>query len=78
MNVDTIFELSKMSFFEVWQMVQILSDCGTEHALKHENVQNLIKDNTLEFDLILAEQFYEVSFLMFAHKYKAPIVTVCK
>lgn len=31
----------------------------------------------LKFDIIVAEEFYQESILMFAHKYKAPVVTIC-
>lgn len=45
-------------------------------GLENPRVQEFIKREDLQFDLILAEQFYQESFLMFAHKFKAPIVTI--
>jgi hypothetical protein len=50
----------------------------TEHALKNEKVQEFIHRNNDKFDLIIAEQFYQEAFLMLAHKYNAPIVTIGK
>jgi hypothetical protein len=50
----------------------------TEHALKNEKVQEFIHRNNDKFDLIIAEQFYQEAFLMLAHKYSAPIVTIGK
>lgn len=47
-----------------------------EHALKTDSVRNFIKNDKSKFDLVFAEQFFQESFLMFAHKYKAPIVTI--
>lgn len=40
--------------------------------------KKFVKQNGLNFDIIIAEEFYQESFLMFAHKYKAPIVALCK
>lgn len=48
----------------------------SKHGLETKNIQNFIKRDDLEFDLILAEQFFQESWLMFAHKFKAPIVTI--
>jgi glucuronosyltransferase len=51
---------------------------STEHALKSKNVKNFIQNDNTKFDLIFAEQFFQESMLMFAHKYKVPIVTLCE
>ena len=48
----------------------------TKYGLEHERVQSLINHNDVQFDLVIAEQFFQESFLMFAHKYNAPILTV--
>lgn len=48
----------------------------TEYALKNENVQNFIKNTENNFDLVVCEQFYQEPFLLLAHKYQAPIVTI--
>lgn len=52
--------------------------CGmsADFALSSKNVQAFMKRNDLEFDLIINEEFFHDSFLMFAHKYNAPIVTI--
>lgn len=49
---------------------------STEHALKTSAVQNFIRNDNSQFDLILAEQFFQESLLMFSHKYEAPIITI--
>lgn len=46
------------------------------HGLQTTNVQKFINTDKSHFDVILAEQFFQESFLMFAHKYNAPIVTL--
>ncbi|XP_058448415.1 UDP-glycosyltransferase UGT5-like [Malaya genurostris] len=48
----------------------------SRHGLESANVQNFLKRNDLHFDLIVSEQFFQESWLMFAHKYNAPIVTI--
>lgn len=50
----------------------------TEHALKSTSVKDFIKNDRTKFDLIIANQFFQESMLMFAHKYKAPVVTISK
>lgn len=49
---------------------------SAEHALKSKNVQKFLKNDNTKFDLVFAEQFFQESMLMFAHKYKVPIVTL--
>uniref|UniRef100_A0A182TRD4 Uncharacterized protein n=1 Tax=Anopheles melas TaxID=34690 RepID=A0A182TRD4_9DIPT len=49
----------------------------TQYALEDENVQQFIEQDDTDFDVIISEQFYQEAFLMFAHKYRAPIVTLC-
>lgn len=51
---------------------------GTEHALKSKSVKDFILKDSTKFDLIISEQFFQEAVLMFAHKYKAPIVTISK
>ncbi|XP_058448413.1 UDP-glycosyltransferase UGT5-like [Malaya genurostris] len=48
----------------------------TAHAFETENVQMFLREEGLTFDLIIAEQFVQEAFLMFGHKYRAPIVTI--
>lgn len=48
----------------------------TEHALKVPSVQAFLNKTDVQFDVIVLEQFFHDSWLMFAHKFKAPIVTI--
>lgn len=48
----------------------------SEHALKNDVVQKFIAREDLHFDLVISEQFFQESWLMFAHKFQAPIVTI--
>lgn len=47
-----------------------------EWCLNNSKIQDFIKREDLHFDLIFAEQFFQESLLMFAHKFNAPIVTL--
>lgn len=46
------------------------------HGLKDKKVQELIHRNDIHFDLIISEQFFQESWLIFSKKYKAPVITI--
>lgn len=48
----------------------------TEKAFESDNVKRFMKEKGLRYDLVIAEQFAQEAFLMFGHKYQAPIVTI--
>jgi glucuronosyltransferase len=50
----------------------------SEWGLKDPKVQQFINRDDLYFDLILMELIFQESWLMFAHKFKAPIVGMSK
>lgn len=50
----------------------------SDYGLKTSNVQNIIHSTDLHFDLVINADFFHESWLMFAHKFNAPIVTICK
>lgn len=49
-----------------------------DYSLNNVNVQKLIHSTDLHFDVVINEEFWADSFLMFAHKFKAPIITICE
>lgn len=63
-----------VTIFEYPQFCQISAD----FALSSANVQAFLKRADLQFDLIINEEFFHDSLLMFAHKFKAPIVSISK
>lgn len=76
-KVDSIYELTDISIHQM--LVDFLYSLGletTDYAFKRENVKEFLREDNSRFDLILAEQFYQEAFLMLAHKYRAPVVTV--
>lgn len=48
------------------------------HNMASESTHRLINSTGLHFDVIINEEFFADSFLMFAHKFKAPVVTICE
>ncbi|XP_011210092.2 UDP-glucosyltransferase 2 [Bactrocera dorsalis] len=73
---ENIFKMHFTSDFENLQMYWHVGLLSSEHALNDPKVKSLIASQDLEFDLIVLEQFYHESFLMFAHKFKCPVVTL--
>lgn len=57
----------------MWWKVGLLT---SEHALNNQKVKNLIRSKSKKFDLVIMEQFFHESFLMFGHKFQTPIVTL--
>lgn len=50
---------------------------STEHAFRDKNVATFLNTTTDHFDLVILEQFFHDSWLPFATKFNAPIVTIC-
>nr|XP_019560415.2 UDP-glucuronosyltransferase 2B1-like [Aedes albopictus] len=76
-NVDSLYDLTAISIHQM--LMGFLYNMGLEtahHGFTRDGVRHFIQTDESHFDLILAEQFYQEAYLMFAHKYKAPIVTV--
>lgn len=51
---------------------------STKHAFENQYMQQFIHSENQQFDLIIIEEIMHDSFLMFGHKFKAPIVSICK
>lgn len=51
---------------------------AADHALNSTSVKEFINRNDLQFDLVINEEVFHESWLMFGHKFKAPIITICK
>lgn len=74
--IDDIFNLKYSSD---WNNVFLFYRAGlisTEHAFNDAKVQQLIQSENVHFDVIVLEQFNHDAFLLFAHKFKAPIITI--
>lgn len=56
----------------------IFGNLSASYVMSHANVQKLIHRTDLHFDLVINQEVFHDSFLMFGHKFNAPIVTICK
>lgn len=75
---EEILETANRSpFLNVFDYAEY-SAISAEFALSSANVQTFLQQNDAHFDLIINEEFFHDSFLMFAHKFQAPIVTISK
>ncbi|XP_055917568.1 UDP-glucosyltransferase 2 [Eupeodes corollae] len=72
---SSIFNMRFSSDFQNLQMWWELGVRTSEYALNNAKVKKFIQSDE-KFDLIILEQFFHESFLMFAHKFNAPIVTI--
>lgn len=68
---------SNSPFTAVAQITSFINTMN-DYAFQSANVQQFIHRTDLHFDVVINEEFFGDSFLMFAHKFKAPIVTMCK
>lgn len=74
--VQQIFKMKYNSHFESISLMWKVGLLTTEHAFEDKGVSKLIERDDLKFDLVILEQFFHESWLLFAHKYKVPIVTI--
>lgn len=84
LDLDTLFPQSQVfaaqsgDVFSNFIMMPMLGYGAADHALNSSNVQKFLHDDSQSFDLVINEEFYMESFSMFAYKFKAPLVTICK
>uniref|UniRef100_A0A2M4CHZ1 UDP-glucuronosyltransferase n=1 Tax=Anopheles darlingi TaxID=43151 RepID=A0A2M4CHZ1_ANODA len=76
-KVDSLYDLTEISIHSM--LMNFLYPLGletAEYAFTRDNVMHFLRHDNTKFDLLLAEQFYQESYLMLAHKYKVPIVSI--
>lgn len=56
----------------------LLFKAVADHSLNDSNVQQFLHEDNLSFDVVINEEVCMESFLMFAHKFKAPLMIICK
>lgn len=70
-NMPNLYSMMDMSAPQQLLFTSFMGSTVAELAIKHPNVQKLLKSNE-KFDLIIAEQFFNEIHVGFAHKYKCP------
>lgn len=76
-TVEQIYGRGDQSDFGKVHDFEWFSTPSSEHGLKNANVQKLIHSTHLSFDLVISEDIYHYSWLMFGYKFKAPMITIC-
>lgn len=72
------YDKSDINFFQKVASYEELCTPSSEHGLNVSNVQKIIHSNDLHFDLVINEDMFHESWLMFGYKFNAPIITICK
>lgn len=73
-----VFEAESGSVFSSLIFLPMIGKESADHALNSTNVQEFLHDDSLNFDLVINEEFFMESFSMFAYRFKAPLLTICK
>lgn len=77
-NDEELFKTRKSTQFESLKIFTDFGSSSCAHFLNDKKVQEIIHRNDLHFDLVIHEEVYHDALLMFAHKFGAPLVTICK
>ncbi|KAG7306656.1 hypothetical protein JYU34_008074 [Plutella xylostella] len=64
----------KMDFFRGQERLWRFTNQLSEYIVNKPILKKFIEEDQSHFDLVLAEEFYQEVFYVFAHKYKAPLV----
>lgn len=72
------FTNSDQSYFEKVTAYEKMCTQSSDHGLNTSNVQKIIHSKDLQFDLVINEEMFHESWLLFAYKFNAPIVTFCE
>lgn len=81
-----LFTVKQLQVFEsLWVPTIVMSTVipyfgykSADHALGTENVQNFMRRKDLHFDLVIHEEIYHDSFLIFGYRFRSPVVSICK
>lgn len=74
---DAIYGLGDQSDFGKVRDYELVSTPSSEYGLQNAQVQQIIHSTNMSFDLVINEDFYHESWLMFGYKFKVPTVTIC-
>lgn len=73
-----MLEIYSESMFSTLYNIIHVSKILNKIVFEDVNVQRFIKQPGLHFDVILVEDFFNDSLFMFAHKFKAPVISICR
>lgn len=73
-----MYKVVHYSAFTVVDAFRSFANLSLDHALADKNVQKFIHRTDLHFDLVINEDIYYDALLAFGHKFKCPVVAICK
>lgn len=68
---------SDRGYFDTVRLYELFCTPSSDQGLNSTNVQKIIHSQNMHFDLVINEDYFHESWLMFAYKFNAPIVTIC-
>lgn len=74
-------DVYKSTYNTDFSNVKLFASAGrlcSYYGLKDPKVQELIRSKNLDFDLVINEQMFQESWLMFGYKFNAPLITISK
>lgn len=72
------FEWKSKSLFVTFGRTLNFIKNSNKHGLESKQVHEFIHSKNLHFDLIFIEETLHDAYLMFGHKFNAPIVSICE
>ncbi|XP_031625276.1 UDP-glucuronosyltransferase 1-7-like [Contarinia nasturtii] len=76
-SMDNMFESSHDNDFHKLELFERVSTPSSDFGLKSASMQKMIHSNDLHFDLVIQQDYFHESWLMFAYKFDAPVITIC-
>ncbi|XP_026479419.1 UDP-glucuronosyltransferase 2B4-like [Ctenocephalides felis] len=74
---NSAYDITDVSAKDLLDVVIKMGLATTENGLQTEGVKKLVHAGSeVKFDIIIVEAFFQEAFLMFAHKFKCPVVAV--
>lgn len=70
-----MFEATE-SFYSDNILLPVIGKLTADHGLNDTNVKKFIHRTDLHFDLVISEELFQESVSMFAHRFKAPLITI--
>lgn len=73
-----VYEAEEESGLMGLMLLPFIGYAVADYSLNTTNVQELIHSKNLHFDVVINEEFYQDSVSMFAHRFNAPLISICE
>lgn len=75
---EDLFKWSSKSPFVTYIISVMFVKNSNTHGFENDQVKKFIHSKDQHFDLVLLQETFHDSYLMLAHKFKAPVALICK